>query len=495
MSIQDSRWCSSRLCLCSPSVYHLHPWSHCSHPLHMFEINLFADDIVIWASWVSHWQLHQLCHAWTCNWHSTNCHMGIHMEDHVLILKNTNDHILCCCIPSPCMEHIQTHIISLHHHHCWHIHISWTHTAQTTRLDPTHQRNHTQSNSNITPDCPPCILHHPSRPSLPVIRQLIHTVLIPKIAYGLPFINLYPNPTHPLMLQLKRLLIIPLRRSLGLPHNAHHDSIFIETRTLPIPYIQIYHSLLFARRYIKQATSPQQQQQTIWPTLQHHHTHDILAFAPIDPLFRDCSPLPGHDMSITSTMSRLQQARVDSCGMLCLTSSIMCGITSQHPTTRTSPDNTHSLFPCYVSMPVMPNTSLPSYFLILSPSDASVVSRLRFNRARLNQSLNKRRVSPPTSVPHVRCCWNSWTCCDVLSSLWCYFVSLFLLIGCHYQTAPSVFFLSVSLSFVFLSLSCNQRAFHSVCSYHFFFPLLCSSYAWHVIIICSVSTFVFGHRT
>ena len=34
------------------------------------------------------------------------------------------------------------------------------------------------------------------------------------------------------MRQLKRLLIIPLRKSLWLTHNAHHESIFIETRTL-----------------------------------------------------------------------------------------------------------------------------------------------------------------------------------------------------------------------------------------------------------------------
>ena len=96
------------------------------------------------------------------------------------------------------------------------------------------------------------------RPSLPVIRQLINSVLIPKLAYGLPFINLFTNPFHPLMVQLKRLLIIPLRRSLGLPHNAHHDSIFIETRVLPVPYIQLYHSLLFARRYINQADTDEE---------------------------------------------------------------------------------------------------------------------------------------------------------------------------------------------------------------------------------------------
>ena len=248
----------------------------------------------------------------------------------------------------------------------------------------------------------------PSRPSLPVIRQLINAVLIPKIAYGLPFINLYPNPTHPLMLQLKRLLVIPLRRSLGLPHNAHHDSIFIETRTLPIPYLQIYHSLLFARRYINQVPSPQLQQERYDLIFKHHPNHDLLASAPMDPLCQIALRCRTMTCPITSDMSRLKQATSRQLWGAVFHRFYHVWYSSQHPNTRTSPDNTHSLFQCYVSMPVMTNISLPSYFLHLSPSDASVVSRLRFNRARLNQSLNKRRVSPTDKCP---------TCLDVVETV------------------------------------------------------------------------------
>ena len=56
----------------------------------------------------------------------------------------------------------------------------------------------------------------------------------------------------------------------------------------------------------------------------------------------------------------------------------------------------------------MTDTSLPSYFRVLSPSVASIVSRLRFNRARLNQSLNKRRISATDKCP---------TCGDVVETV------------------------------------------------------------------------------
>jgi len=247
-----------------------------------------------------------------------------------------------------------------------------------------------------------------SRPSLHVIRQLIHTVLVSKIAYGLPFISLYPNPTHPLMLQLKRLLIIPLRRSLGLPHNAHHDSIFIETRMLPTPYIQLYHSILFARRYIQQVTTPEQQQQRYDQLFQRHQPFDILAQAPSNPLYHIALRCRSMTCPVTSNMSRLLQAKTRQLWDAVFNHFYHVWYTSQHPNTRTSPDNTHSLFPCYVSMRVMTNTDLPSYFRLLSPSDASVISRLRFNRARLNQSLNKRRVSPTDKCP---------TCLDVVETV------------------------------------------------------------------------------
>ena len=111
-----------------------------------------------------------------------------------------------------------------------------------------------------------------NRPSFKVIRQLVTSVLIPKLVYAIPFIQ-FPYPeTHTIMRQMKRLIIYPLRRSLGLPNNAHHESIFIESSVLPLRYLLIYHSILFARRYINQAASQQDAQQRY---------HDIFIAAPL----------------------------------------------------------------------------------------------------------------------------------------------------------------------------------------------------------------------
>ena len=235
-----------------------------------------------------------------------------------------------------------------------------------------------------------------ARPSLPIIRQLINAVLVPKLAYALPFINMHPN-RHPLMVQLKRLLIIPLRRSLGLPHNAHHDSIFVETRTLPPHYLQMYHSLLFARRYIAQATSPAAQQERFGVLFRRFQPN--AAAAPTNPLYQIAQRCMAIRCTHTTTLQHLMRATNKQLWDGVFSRFYDVWHLSQHPSTRTSPDDTHSLFPCYAAMRVMSNTSLPSYLHLLSPSDASIVSRLRFNRARLNQSLHKRHVSPTDKCP------------------------------------------------------------------------------------------------
>ena len=65
-----------------------------------------------------------------------------------------------------------------------------------------------------------------------------------------------------------------------------------------------------------------------------------------------------------------------------------------HPMTRTH--SSHVMYQCV------------SCLTSLSPSDASVISRLRFNRARLNQSLHKRRISPTDKCP---------TCVDAVETV------------------------------------------------------------------------------
>ena len=71
--------------------------------------------------------------------------------------------------------------------------------------------------------------------------------------------------------------------------------------------------------------------------------------------------------------------------------------TSQHPSnplTARLP-----LFPCYLHMPSCNNNTLPLYLTALHPSVASTISRLRFNRSRINQSLYMRSCNSTDVCP------------------------------------------------------------------------------------------------
>ena len=72
----------------------------------------------------------------------------------------------------------------------------------------------------------------------------------------------------------------------------------------------------------------------------------------------------------------------------------------------------HSLFLCYTATPTCSDIKIPRYLSVLPSCLSSIISRLRFNRARLNQSLNKRNCVPtsqcstclnniPETVEHV----------------------------------------------------------------------------------------------
>ena len=212
------------------------------------------------------------------------------------------------------------------------------------------------------------------------------SVLLPKTTYALPFIQ-YPYPlTHSIMRQMKRLIVYPLRRSLGLPNNAHHDSIFVESRILPLPYLIIYHSILLARRYIQQASSPHDATQRHRDMFMPNSV--FLLSTPSDPMryiATRCQFIPD---PITSTSDSILSASSKQIWSMVFGHFYHVWYTSQHPSNPHA--DPHSLFPCYLHMSTCTNNTLPTYLTTLHPSLSSTISRLRFNRSRINQSLHKR---------------------------------------------------------------------------------------------------------
>ena len=235
--------------------------------------------------------------------------------------------------------------------------------------------------------------HINNRPPFKVIRQLVTSVLIPKITYALPFIRFPYKDTHTTIRRMKRLIIYPLRRALGLPNNAHHDSIFIESRVLPIPYQQVYHSLLLAKRYIKQAATDAEaaarHRNLFIPTA----SLSLLSSRsdPMRYIAMRCQSIPHQ---LTSSHQLLLAATSKQLWNIVFQRFYQSWFNAQHPS---NPDaDPHSLFSCYMSLSTCSDTRIPRYLSILSPTLSSTISRLRFNRARLNQSLHKRASAPST---------------------------------------------------------------------------------------------------
>ena len=357
--------------------------------IHAVHINLFADDIVIWISevyaavmaplttyhlmqtamnalttWASTWKVTfsttktqmLLFHTSSCSQQllNTHRHFTLTLSGFTIAVTNTYRYLG----------------ILVHENLSWTPHIR----ELISKCTPTSQQIARLAARKIH-----------NRPSFRIIRQLVTSVLIPKITYALPFITLLPD-THKIARQLKRLVIYPLRRALGLPNNAHHNSIFVESRVLPIRYMQQYHSILFARRYIRQSTTTTDAQ------TRYNHMFNRQDFTPLShPYSAIATSCKAITSQHTSSLQAIQQATSKQLWNAVFNHFYAHWYQSQHPSAP-QPDP-HSLFPCYIDKPICTNTSIPSYLSTLSPTTASIVSRLRFNRARLNQSMHKRKRS------------------------------------------------------------------------------------------------------
>lgn len=103
-------------------------------------------------------------------------------------------------------------------------------------------------------------------PSIPVIQTLVKTVLIPQMVYGFSFIpgsilqdtqiNLkrtgiaHTTAKCNLHSKLKRAMITPLLRSMGLPYYVHHESLLVESRLLSISSLRSLSCARLAHRWM-----------------------------------------------------------------------------------------------------------------------------------------------------------------------------------------------------------------------------------------------------
>jgi hypothetical protein len=226
------------------------------------------------------------------------------------------------------------------------------------------------------------------RPSFPVVNKLVQSILIPKITYGFPFIII----NCAFMRKFKQLVIEPLRRSLGLPYTSHHASIFIESRILPIDYLQTYHTISFVHRLLSIPVSSNNYASILFKPIWHQYSntpifHKSSLFYRFQSAFRRVP-------CFSSISSLLSVQRCD----------IRTHVYNQFYNIWYNMNDRHSLHPYYTSSIPPSIHTFPSYFYYDNPFISAFRSRLRFNRARLNASLFRRACVPSPNCPY---CLNS----------------------------------------------------------------------------------------
>jgi hypothetical protein len=227
-------------------------------------------------------------------------------------------------------------------------------------------------------------------PTFSVINRLVQAILIPKLTYCLPFITIPFNSmakgkNKQLFISIKKAIINPLRKSLGLPFKAHHDSIFIESRILNLHYLQTHSCLAFAHRLLSIFKS----QQNLPYNNNHHYTAQQLSLHLSIP-----NPPPHHPIiNIQRHMQSIPSLSTTDNLLLIERPKLRTHLFSHffHQWYAESTVHQHSLYQYYPNPNITPppNLSLPRYLLVDSSTTATIRARMRFGRTLLNYYRNR----------------------------------------------------------------------------------------------------------
>ncbi|WP_317205757.1 reverse transcriptase family protein, partial [Janthinobacterium sp.] len=229
-------------------------------------------------------------------------------------------------------------------------------------------------------------------PSFPVVRTLVACVLVPKIVYGFPFLhiankvstvistsvdNRQQHSRKNLFRQLKNNMLRPLQRSLGLPHNAQHFGVFVESRLLPIESLQCLQAAMLVHRWLN------------LPASSGNEAPHLLRVYLARPSSSSSLPQIHPYTRLLSFIARCPELMFNPSAPATFAS-----IPRQHIRSRVwhsfftswRADADRSLPKCYVDAVVPELKQLPPYLQHDHPTIAARRARLRFNRGLLNHA-------------------------------------------------------------------------------------------------------------
>jgi hypothetical protein len=257
-------------------------------------------------------------------------------------------------------------------------------------------------------------LTHPSMGIPPaLVRNLVLAYLYSRLAYGLPF--WVPNVS-----QLRRLtatIVGPLRMALGLPRQASHQSILVE---FSLPRVEVYQDYLLLRMLDRWLNRLPLNHAVRFPVRLHIVNggqltrNGMLSRLPLRAR-RAWAQLPVRDV-VRVGLPAYPRAEPYPFVMHMRVAAAQWGVPRSFATHHFSDlsilrhrmavqrsfaawQRERAGHPTYVDR-FRQTACVPAYLARGQPADTAVRARLRFNLARLNQSLHRRNLAPNPFCPH-----------------------------------------------------------------------------------------------
>ena len=260
---------------------------------------------------------------------------------------------------------------------------------------------------NVTSHTISRLVRRDHAPSIPIIQRLVKCVLVPQMTYGFGFLPPHTLKNQKINLQctgishgtyarnlhkhLKRALLKPMMRCMGVPHYVHHDSLWVESRLLDLHSLHALSTARLAHRWLSNqldstndAARMFHQHTSNTPTHPSHPFTHITAAITHTPIFRPFQHNPRHLLQIEKHKLKEQ-------------------VWTHQYNTWLNMTGDHPLHKYYTIHSIPKQKHLPLYTHYDTPGTAANRARLRLARARLRFDQKRMGFADITSTTCRQC--------------------------------------------------------------------------------------------
>jgi exonuclease III len=237
-------------------------------------------------------------------------------------------------------------------------------------------------------------------PSFPVVQTLVKCIVVPQLTYGFPFFSIEDKSIKTsqatgnrssksnLYTRAKNAILRPLIASLGLPHDANHDSVFVESRLFDVSSLFVLCSARLAHRLLNMDDDTTNMASHLFkrhllnPPSNHRH--------PFNYIWNNISEVFGLSSRNKDDIIRFKDLTKKQLVQITWSHQYRTwwnSIPDQNGKKGTTPPTLRQWYPLQYNAPSM---QVPHYLHRDHPSTAARRARLRFGRALLCSFLHQR---------------------------------------------------------------------------------------------------------